>query len=299
MREKVAEKSPLIRSGAVVNSEALANLASRGGRTVNMPYWNRISVDSEVLSMTGALNPTPVTARADVAAINFRAAAWSIRELASAIAGDSALAAIAEMVAEYWVRDEQKVLVSSLAGAFASPGMSGHVFGAANPGALNAEMVLDAKQLLGDVFGQLHAIVMHSAVYTSLQKQDLITFMRPSTGARIAEYLGYDVIVDDSVQYDEAGKVFSTYLLAEGAIGRGDGTPVDMTPVEVSRSALLSEDYLITRKALIMHPLGIAFTGAVVSGESPSNAELRNPVNWNRVHENKNIGMIEIKHTIQ
>ena len=300
VREKMSEISPLIKSGAVTNSDALADLASGGGRTVSMPFWNRITGDSEVLSPTGALTPTPVVATSDVAAINYRGKAWSARELASAVAGDSAVAAVADMVAEYWAREEQKLLVSALAGVFGSPTMADHVHGdTSSPDPLTAAMVLDAKQLLGDAFCKLQAIVMHSAVYTSLQKQDLITFLRPSEGAQIAEYLGYNVIVDDTVQFDSNGNVYSTYLLADGIIGRGDGSPVDFTQVETCRDGLKGEDYLIFRKALILHPFGIAFTGDAVSGISPTNEELRNPDNWNRVYENKNIGMIEIRHTIQ
>jgi hypothetical protein len=297
VRERVAEKSDIVKSGAVYSSGALSNLASGGGRTVSMPFWNRVSGESEVLSFTTPLTPSPVTANADSAAIHYRGKAWGAFELGSALAGDSAAGAVADMVADYWVREEQKILVATLGGVFGAAGMSGHVFGASSPSVINAQMVLNAKQLLGDSFGQLRVIVMHSAVYTSLQKQDLITFLRPSTGAKLGEYLGYSVVVDDSVRVATGG-VYSTYLLAEGAFGRGDGNPSDYTEIEVCRDGLKGIDYLIIRKALILHPFGIAFTGNNVTGISPTNTELRNPLNWNRVYDSKNIGMIEIKHTV-
>ncbi|MCL2407274.1 MAG: coat protein, partial [Defluviitaleaceae bacterium] len=138
VREKVSELSALVKSGAVKNSDALVKLASGGGRIVNMPFWNRVSGDSEVLSQFDALNPTPVTAENDKAAIHYRGKAWSARELGSAIAGDSAVSAVADMVAEYWVREEQKLLVASLTGAFSSPGMEDHVYGASNPRPISA-----------------------------------------------------------------------------------------------------------------------------------------------------------------
>jgi len=298
VREKTLEKSRIIASGAVKNCEGLAGLASGGGRTVNMPFWNRISGESEVLSKTAALSPTPVTAGTDTAAINYRGKAWSARELGSALAGDSAVSAVADMVADYWAREEQKLLVAALTGAFASPGMEGHVYGAAKPAKLNAAMVLDAKQLLGDAFGRLQAIVMHSVVYTALQKQDLITFIRPSADVAFGQYLGYNVIVDDTVPFDQATGVYSTYLLADGVIARGDGSPVDFTQAETYRDGLKGEDFLIFRKALILHPYGVAFTGENVAGVSPENSELCDPINWNRVYEKKNVGMVEIRHTV-
>ncbi|MCL2407823.1 MAG: coat protein, partial [Defluviitaleaceae bacterium] len=156
----------------------------------------------------------------------------------------------------------------------------------------------DAKQLLGDAFGQLAVIVMHSAVYTELQKQDLITYIRPSSGTPFGEYWGYSVIVDDSTPFDPATGTYSTFLLAEGVIGRGDGTPVDFTQAETCRDGLKGEDYLIFRKSLILHPYGVSFVGNNVTGVSPTNAELKNGENWVRVFDNKNIGMLEIRHTV-
>ena len=32
------------------------------------------------------------------------------------------------------------------------------------------------------------------------------------------------------------GNVYSTYLMANGVVGRGDGVPVDLTPIEVDRN---------------------------------------------------------------
>lgn len=299
VKEKVAERSELIKSGAIVTGEALDRLASSGGRTVSMPFWNRIGGDSEVLNDSGALNATPVAANQDVAAINYRGKAWSARELASAVAGDSAVSAVAAMVADYWVKEEQRLLVAALTGVFASAAMKDHVYGGTAPAPLTAALALDAKQLLGDAYGGLRTIIMHSQAFTSLQKQDLSAFIRPSEGGGLTTYLGFNVIVDDSVQFDDKTGVYSTYLLADGAIGRGDGSPVDFTQAETFRDGLKGEDYLIFRKSLILHPFGVQFTSGAVAGLSPTNGELANGANWKRVYDSKNVGLVQIKHTIQ
>jgi hypothetical protein len=176
--------------------------------------------------------------------------------------------------------------------------MAGHVYGGDDPEPICAEAILDAKQLLGDASGALHTIIMHSAAYTQLQKNDLIANIMPSQSGAFSTYLGYNVIVDDFVQYDENDGLYSAYLLADGVIGRGDGNPVDFTHTEAFRDGLRGEDILIHRKALILHPMGVKYIGAVGEDVSPTNAELANPANWARVSSRKNVRMIEIKHTL-
>ncbi|HEL8745379.1 TPA: coat protein, partial [Listeria monocytogenes] len=66
--------------------------------------------------------------------------------------------------------------------------------------AISGNLVLDAKQLLGDSSDRLSLMVMHSAVYTALQKQNLIAFIPNARGeVNIPTYLGYRVVVDDGV----------------------------------------------------------------------------------------------------
>lgn len=294
VREAVIEKSALINSGIITQNQQLNTLVSGGGRTITMPFWKRIGGDSEILSDSNPLTPEKISTSADVATMHLRGKAWGANELASALAGDSAINAIGSMVAEWWVREEQKILIATLKGVFAAPTMSEHL--KAVGGAITAEATLDAKQLLGDAASQLSAIIMHSATYTQLQKLNLIEFIPNSRGEIvIATYLGYKVIVDDTVPVD-AG-TYTTYLLANGVIGRGDGTPVDLTPVETDRDSLQGEDYLINRRAFVMHPMGVSWVGASAEA-TPSNTELSTGTNWKRVYEDKHIGMVAMTHTL-
>ena len=58
-------------------------------------------------------------------------------------------------------------------------------------------------------------------------------------------------------------------------------------------------DYLINRKAFILHPRGIAYTGAVREHvETPLRAELAKAENWKPVYEPKQLRIVAIKHKI-
>ena len=299
VREAVIEKSALIRSGIVTQSEQFNSLVSGGGRTLNLPFWRRIGGDSEILSDQRSLTPDKIGTAAQIATLHLRGKAWGANELASAIAGSSAVDAIASMIAEWWDRQEQKILIATLTGAFAAASMSNHVWDKSAE-AISKTMTLDAKQLLGDASDQLAAMFMHSAVYTDLQKQDLIDYVVPSDGGKpIPFYQGYSTVIDDTMPSTGTGadRVFDTYLMASGVIGRGDGTPVDLTPVETDRDSLAGEDYLINRRAFTLHPQGLAWIGNPAD-TTASNTELTTGTNWERVADDKHIGMVVMRHKI-
>ena len=293
--ERTAEKSRILQSGIAIANPKLNELVTAGGLTMNMPFWQDLAGDDEVLSDQNPLTPGKIGADKDIAALLMRGKAWGANDLAGALAGDDPMAAIADRVSDYWARKEQKVLVSVLAGVFAAESMKNHVLDRSEV-AISGTVVLDGKQLLGDSAENLQAIMMHSAVYTELQKQNLIEFVPASDGkVMIPKYLTYDVIVDDGMPKE--GDVYTTYLFARGSIGRGEGTPVSLVSTETDRDSLAGEDYLINRRAFVMHPMGVKWIGNP-AGTTPTNAELATGTNWQRVYEDKNIGMVAIKHKI-
>ena len=346
--EKTAEKSRILTSGIAMANPKLNELVTAGGLTMNMPYWKDLTGDDEVLSDSVALTPGKIDADKDIAALLMRGRAWGANELAGALAGDDPMAAIGDRVSDYWARQEQKTLVSVLTGVFAAATMSNHVSDitseTGDAAKMSANAVLDAKQLLGDSADQLQAIMMHSAVYTKLQKDNVIQYVSqigPDKSAiQVPTYLGYNVVVDDGMPikqtykkttdvaivsgkkyytydstddvyelvknpdvsdisdyYEEDAKIYTTYLFARGSIGRGEGTPVSLTPTETDRDSLAGEDILVNRRAFVLHPMGIKWVGNPV-GVTPSNAELATGTNWVRVYEDKNIGLVALKHKI-
>lgn len=296
--ERTAEKSKLLQSGIAVANPKLNELVTAGGVTMQMPFWKDLQGNDEVLDDSKPLTPNKIGASKDIAALLLRGNAWGANDLAGALAGDDPMNAIVDLVADYWARKEQKTLLSVLKGIFASSDMSDHILDESTKG-IAGGVILDAKQLLGDAADQLQAVAMHSAVYTELQKQNLIEYVS-STGPsgspiQIPMYLGYSVVVDDGMPKE--GDVYTTYLFARGAIGRGEGTPVSMVSTETDRDSLAGEDYLINRRAFVLHPFGIKWKGNP-TGSTPSNAELEVGTNWERVYESKNIGLVAVKHKL-
>lgn len=297
--QRTMELSALYQSGIVSNNSELDALALSGGKIINMPYFNDLTGNDEVLSDSGALTPEKITAGQDQAVLLMRGKAWSVNDLAKALSGTDPMKAIGDLVATYWARQMQKTLISLLGGVFASATMAGNTLdiSALTGGAelINGSSFIDATQKLGDAKESLTAIGMHSAVVSYLAKQDLIDTIRDSQGNVVLKsYMGKTVIEDDGCPLNTG--VYTSYLFGRGAVGLGNGkAPV---PTETDRDSLAGNDILINRKHYILHPRGVKFTNSSVAGASPTNTELGTAANWSRVYENKAIRIVQFKHKI-
>ena len=302
--ERTAELSALIQSGIVANDAAFDALASSGGRLINMPFWQDLTGADEVLSDQNPLQVNNISAGQDIAVLLMRGKAWGVNDLARALSGDDPMRAIGDLVAAYWARREQAILLAILDGIFAVANMAGNVLdisGAVAPAVsdITGATFVDALQLLGDSKDKLTGVMMHSATEASLMKQGLITQELESFNGkdiRVKRFQGKQVIVDDGCPVAN-GTDYTTYLFGQGAIAKGNGrAPV---PTETDRDSLQGDDILINRQHFILHPRGIAFQDAAVVGSSPTNLELANALNWSRVYENKNIRIVKFVHTLQ
>lgn len=301
--QRTAELSAFYQSGIIARTPELDRLASSGGKLLNMPFWEDLSGEDEVLSDQTALTVGKITADQDVAALLTRGRAWSVNDLAKALSGDDPMAAIGDLVAAYWARRFQAILIKTLDGIFshATTGMDTNkhdISGAPDAeddDVISAKTAVDAIYKLGDNADKLTGFAMHSATVAKLTKDDLIETIPPSEGKpAVRMFLGKPVIVDDSLPVSNG--VYTTYIFGAGAFGWGEGgAPV---PVETARDALAGDDILVHRRHFILHPRGVAFQNAVVAGATPSNDELANPQNWRRVYEPKNVRIVQFKHKL-
>lgn len=300
MVQRTLELSALIQSGIVQNTPEFDQLASGPNTLVNMPFWNDLTGDSEIMADDGALTPGKIGSDKDVARKHGRARAWGANGLSALLSGDDPMRAIADLVADYWQRDMQKVLLATLAGVFAAPSMVQNVHDISaetgDAALISGATFVDAAQKMGDAKERLTGVMMHSAVEAYLTKQDLIETIPESEGKpAIRTFLGKRVIVDDGMPFDTGTKVATAYLFGEGAIALGNGSHPRIIPTEIDRDSLASsgEDYLISRRIFILHPRGVKWTEAEVANTFPTNTEIATGTNWARVYEPKAIRIVK------
>lgn len=297
--ERTTEKSALYQSGIIQSDAQLNALAQSGGTLLQMPFWSDLTGDDEVLSDTGSLTAGAITASKDVARLHMRGRAWGVNDLAKALSGDDPMGVVGDLVADYWARRMQAALIKTLDGVFASATMAGNlhdITAVTGADTFTGEHFIDATHKLGDAENLLTAIMVHSATYASMRKQNLIDFIPNSQGVYdIPTYMGKRVIVDDGLPIVSTTN-YTTYLFGAGAIGYGEGAPP--VPTETDRDSLAGEDYLITRKHFLLHPRGVKWNESSVAGDSPTNAELATAANWTRVYANKNIRIVKFLHKL-
>ncbi len=303
MIRETAEKARIFQAGLMESNAVIASFLAGGGQTVQLPAWTDLSGDENISTDNYASDATPlaVGATKDIAIRHSRNQGWTSADLVQALAGDDPLAMVSSRVSTYWANQLEKMMIQSIKGVLADNAANdgGDMIHTA-AGGVTAEDIIDAAATMGDADDRLSAIVMHSKIYASLAKLNLIDFIPDSDGkVRFPTYLGYQVIRDDDCDND--GTNFYTYLLARDALAWGEGTP--RVPVEVERRPEKGDgggiEELWTRRQFCLHPKGFQWLSASMVGPSPTNAELANAANWDRVApERKQVGIAALVSTV-
>jgi len=298
--QRSMEKSAVLRSGIATQDALLASYASGKGQTYNLPHFNDLAGGDEVITEGVPITVGNIEAKQQTAVVLNRAKAWGATYLARVTIGEDIMGTIGNEVGDFWARKHQDVLMQILKALFkqagaGTPGVirSTHLNDQSAAAAFDPAMLIDSMGQLGDSSGQLTAMVMHSAIYHALQKNDLVEYLRDSeANIDIPTFLGKRVIVDDACVSETAG-IYRTYMFKAGALGFGMGSIPPRDAVEQDRNSLASEDILITRQRFIMHPMGFAWSGA---GVNPDNTALSDPNSWTKVYiEDKQIGLTALE----
>lgn len=304
---RTTEKSTLVRSGVTTGDERIARLingAPKGGNMIQMPHYNPLAGEDEVFG-EDTMTPDGITTGSEWATLLIRQKAWGDTDLSHVMGGSDPMAAIGNLVADWWVIREQAIMMSMLKGILTptTGALKDHILdisGEASDNVISVDATLDAKQLMGDAADKLGLVFMHSATYTRLQKnQQITTEFDSDLKVKIDYYLGYQVIVDDSMPVNEG--VYDTFFIGKGAFAREDGMPEGLIGTETDRDSLASKDILINRRALVIHPKGITFVKPEqFTGNKPyaSNVDLATAANWKLAADHKNVPIVCLRHKI-
>jgi hypothetical protein len=310
--EQTTSKSLLVSSGIAGSDPEIDAAAREGGRIVNMPFWNDLSHDtgatdrSKVVTDTDdVITPHGVTAAKDIAVKHFRAQSFSVAPIVKYVSGDDPAAMVISRFSSWWVREEQRLLLKTLAGVFSdsaiatalSNDIAGETTTTDAAKLIGAGAIEDTRFLLGDAYEKFTAIIMHSVCYKRLRMLDLIDVTPASAqNPAISTYMGLRVLVDDGMTTaagGTSGTKYHTFLFGSGAIARTDIPLETGDPnLELYRQPLkgvgAGQVDIITRRYFLLHPRGISYYDADMAGVSPSDAELAAD-NWTLAYNKKNI----------
>lgn len=150
----------------------------------------------------------------------------------------------------------------------------------------NPSGFIAATGTMGDSMEELSMVMMHSVVYQRLQNLNLIDFIPDARGeVVIRQYMGREVILDDSMPFDLTTGKYETWLFGGGATALGVGSP--KVPVAIKRKEEANqgagEETLFNRWEWIIHPVGHAYAGPTTVKGGPTNSVLETGTSWKRV----------------
>ena len=320
------EKSRVVTSGLVTRSAFLDEKLRGGGNTFDVPAFKDLDNTAANISSddpSSLATPLSIGTCKEIAVRLSRNQAWGSMNLAGELAGADPLAAIERRVAKYWDREIQRTVIATMQGVFAdndaAPSGTEHVEddlsnsiigGAFVNGITNfsASAAIETAGLLGDEADVLGALLVHSVVYQTMQKNNLIDFVPDSDQkVNIPTFHGYRVIVDDgmpnpagSVAAATSAGIYHSWFFAPGAIQFGVGTATDPVALEKNERSGngAGEQTLHTRQVYCIHPTGHKFATSA-SGGGPTNGtgsgNLAHAGSWARVYpERKQIGIARL-----
>ena len=306
--DRTTSLSTLVRNGIATPDNVAAQLINglpAGGRFITLPHFDALTGDDDVFSET-ALTASNVTTGESHATILMRQKAWGATDLSRVLGGADPMAAIGNLVSDWWLEKEQAIYLSILKGLLDPTAgcLKAHVNdisgGTGDAAKISVGAALDTKQTLGDHASSLGLVFMHSAVYTALQKnQDIATEYDATLNIQIQTYLGYRVVVDDGMPVED-GK-YTTYFLGSGALIRQDGSPAGFVGTETDRDKLAATDYLINRRCMVIHPRGCSWNVNATYPDGiyyPTNAMLATPANWTLATDAKKVPIAALVHKI-
>jgi hypothetical protein len=110
--QRTMELSNLIQSGIAENNQEFNALASGPNVLINMPYWDDLTGEPEVMHDEGKTVPGKIQAKQDMARKIGFVKSYGVNNLSAMLSGDDPMGAIADLFASYWTRQYQQILLS-------------------------------------------------------------------------------------------------------------------------------------------------------------------------------------------
>lgn len=305
------ETTAFYESGVVVRNALFDSRADGPSNITTLPFWN--DLDPTVAPNISSDDPASLSTPQKTGATSLRVRtaylnqSWSDMDLVSELAGEKPMQHIRNRTGTWWMRQWQRRLIAACKGILAdnvANDSSDMLFSIGD--VFSRVGFTSAVFTLGDQFGKVRAIAVHSAVYKQMVDNDDIDFIQDSEGnLTIPTYLGHRIIVDDSMPTaalaaDAGTMEYTSILFGAGAFAYGNGTPE--IPVEIDRKPDQGNgagaEILYERKTWLLHPAGFDFTSASVAGQSATVAELATAANWDRKVARKSVPIAFLKSTL-
>lgn len=308
-------KDKLLSSGAIYSDSRLTDVFKNNTQTGTayavIPYYGVIGGDPINYDGETDITPQKTTTFEQGVFTYGRAQAWTEADFSYDITGGTDfMANVRAQITKYFNTVDQNALLAILKGIFAMTNAKGKAFAAKHTLDISAEseavvgattLNTLAQKACGDNKSIFSLAIMHSAIATGLENLKLLKYFTYTDENGVERDLsmgtwnGRLVIVDDSMPVESktigsANKdVYTTYVLGDGAIGLVDvGAKV---PYEMDRNPAKNggQDTLYVRRRNAVSVAGLSYKKASQATNSPTDAELAKPENWELMTDGTNV----------
>lgn len=315
------ERTAFEESGVAVANPAMDAIARAGNKTGTIPFWKDLDASVEPNYSNDDPADLAVPNKIGTGTMTYRKVflnqSYSSMDLVAEMLAADPLAQIKNRFGTYWKRQKQRRLIAMCVGILADNvandagdmlvDISGLVGDAA---VFNSDVFIDAVFTAGDNSDVFTAIAVHSVIMARMVKNDDIVDVRDSDGRLLLQtYKGKAVIVDDSLPVSGTGqnRIFTSILFGRAGFGYAGldghavalGEGVSENPAWVDRTEQAGHgggmEVIGERKTWLMHPFGFEWIEGTLAEFSPTLADLRLAVHWNRVIDRKQVPLAFIK----
>lgn len=287
----------LLKSGAIVEKSEYASMLpdQKGGHYITTLIKERLG--GQTVNYDGNTDIT-TESRGNYAMgriVIGRAQGWTEKDFNVDISGDDYTAAAGE-VAEFWDDVDQNTIISILKGIFSMTGGADATFVSKHTYDITKEtdntfsvttLNTGMQKALGDNKSKFALAIMHSAVATSLENQNLLEYLKytDSNGVQrdlpLATINGRLVLIDDTMPVEDNSDgtfTYTTYVLGQGAIEYTNCGVKVASELERDAKTNGGETDLITRQRKVFAPFGISWKSPSII--SPTATQLETGANW-------------------
>lgn len=314
--EDFIDASPILQnilaSGLLVKDPRLDEVvnATDAGQTFELPFIADpvYSEPSIMDDSTNDITPSSIGWKTMYAMLGLYARSWKESSLIHALSQNNPVQFIRDnYVAKYWAEDLLYRTMKTVAGVAADNVANDNSDlvldvsndddqGSSTDVLLDMSYTIDVAGKVGDKQDAFSFIFIHSKVYGDLKKANLIvTEFQSDGGMPIERYGKYRVFVNDllPVAQGDNKKLYTSVISQNGALAYSTKKlPSDMPAVAIVKNELAGNgagtSQFVTRRGLVVHPIGWSFDKSTVAGVSPSLAELENANAWDRKFQQKN-----------
>lgn len=285
----IIEKSTLISSGIMQNSEALTRFANTQGDSFVMPRFKPLADEAQGNGKGydgDRLEINKILSGKEKATKIFRANAWGATDFSSMLSGADPLKAVADQVAIYWKNEIQKSFIKLLDGVFGV--LPNHTYNVS--GAVEFGGILDGiYNVLGDKANEISVIIANSKLAWKIAQNSVTSFNANPVNENTPQ-LGYYEIFGKKLIIDDTIPANTAYAFSDNCFAFANCATKE--PTETDRDSLGGMEVLISRQGWVIHPFGLSYKGTF----NPTDADLSDSTNWEKIEEtDKLIKMVRIQ----